>query len=1093
MGEKKYSGGLFLLMLFCIAVGSSLHLGGQKPVLADCHADPSVHHWDGNLFLSSLTDLEVLRANARSPEGKQILTILTNKLKSISDPFELSSSAVGYALLYLIDNDSAYLSLSAQAALNTVRDSIAFRSERQDGNDFGLWKSDYKAIYRSELLMDIATAYDICKQGWPVEVREEIADQIFQKAKIMMPGNSYRWDQEKDKYSAIQGEGYNPNPWSNWQGIVNSGVGMAFLTLSDHPEYGDMSRQMLDTTLVYFMDHFNYFGDFMWTAEGFNYLRYELAAGTAPFILAYRNRIDPDFLKGTSLNNLARFFISQSAIINDRIYTPVYGQLQSKMEMTRWRSGIWLLIMGLSGEKDRAALKWIFDRVYGLNASGNFNIYQAKDALYALLYYPYEQQAIAPDNVYPLTLYDKKQGYCIFRNRWGEGEILATILDNSQARRGAHSHNDAGSIRLLGLGEEWIYKADRNLRTDPSHMQHSVDYESLVKVEGANNWTGGRIISYKSYQNGGGEVIIDMQGAYTYSNWFLDQKDVGVNSAIREFRVQFPDERSALISVRDKIEGGGEKTWQIATPQKKIKLEDSGFTLFSDDSTRQLKVNFTGNRKPDKISLNLDLVQVFFGEGDLDITAVMELSILPETQSTDLRNTKIDGYRGIWFELNQKYEYGDKYSGGLGTYTAKHIPLAVYSPVANKTFFVYGGTTTQNERHLLCMAGEYNHRTGKVSKPTVAYDKITLNDPHDNPTIMIDDEGYIRVFVSGRGRKRPGIKLKSTNPYSIEEFNIISEEEFTYPQVWNTNQGYFHFFTKYTGVRELYFESSQKGSDWSDDIKIAGIPSGEDSLAGHYQLSNIYNDGEIIGTFFNRHVNGHPDSRTDLYYMQTRDHGKTWLSVSGDTLELPVDDIESKARVADYLSEKKNIYMKDMAYDESGNPVCLYITSNGHEPGPANAPYQWRLIFWRNKAWRTVNVCESDHNYDMGSLYIEGSKWRIVAPSEDPPQAWGVGGEIAIWRSRDNGTSWSKKRLITGSSSLNHSYIRRPLNYKSPFCFFWATGDPHNFGVSELYFGNFKGKIRKLPYNMDQETLKPDRFRPKKGRKIGLSLNMRIL
>ena len=42
-------------------------------------------------------------------------------------------------------------------------------------------------------------------------------------------------------------------------------------------------------------------------------------------------------------------------------------------------------------------------------------------------------------------------------------------------------------------------------------------------------------------------------------------------------------------------------------------------------------------------------------------------------------NTKVNGYKGIWFELNQKYKYGDKYSGALGTYTAKHVPLAIYA------------------------------------------------------------------------------------------------------------------------------------------------------------------------------------------------------------------------------------------------------------------------------------------------------------------------------------------------------------------------------------------------------------------------------
>jgi len=41
---------------------------------------------------------------------------------------------------------------------------------------------------------------------------------------------------------------------------------------------------------------------------------------------------------------------------------------------------------------------------------------------------------------------------------------------------------------------------------------------------------------------------------------------------------------------------------------------------------------------------------------------------------------KADGYRGIWFTLGQFREYGDKYSGGLGTYTANHVPIAVHAP-----------------------------------------------------------------------------------------------------------------------------------------------------------------------------------------------------------------------------------------------------------------------------------------------------------------------------------------------------------------------------------------------------------------------------
>src|SRR5262245_35536697 len=77
---------------------------------------------------------------------------------------------------------------------------------------------------------------------------------------------------------------------------------------------------------------------------------------------------------------------------------------------------------------------------------------------------------------------------------------------------------------------------------------------------------------------------------------------------------------------------------------------------------------------------------------------------------------KADGYRGIWFTLGQKSEYGDKYSGGLGTYTANHNPIAIYAPKVKKTFFTYGGTV-KGERHLLIMASYYDHVKNDVPRP----------------------------------------------------------------------------------------------------------------------------------------------------------------------------------------------------------------------------------------------------------------------------------------------------------------------------------------------------------------------------------------
>lgn len=440
---------------------------------------------------------------------------------------------------------------------------------------------------------------------------------------------------------------------------------------------------------------------------------------------------------------------------------------------------------------------------------------------------------------------------------------------------------------------------------------------------------------------------------------------------------------------------------------------------------------------------------------------------------SNLNNQKINGYKGIWFTLGQFSEYGDKYSGGLGTYTAKHRPLAIYAKEVDKTFFVYGGTTSPGEKHLLCMISYYDHKIGKVPLPTVVYDKGGVEDPHDNPSLSIDKDGFLWVFVSGRGRKRPGFKYKSDKPYSINSFSKITEEEMTYPQpLWDDKKGFFNFFTKYTGVRELYFETSKDGLTWADDVKLAGIVEDGATKSGHYQVSGQH--GDLICTFFNRHPNGIVDKRTDLYYAQTTDFGKTWTTIEGKELEIPMTTVLCGARVIDYANQRKNVYLKDLNFDANENPVCLYVTSKGHQPGPENDPRNWCVTYYDGSTWKTNIICQSDHNYDMGSLYIKGKHWKVIGPTAVGPQKDQTGGEIAIWESHDAGKTWKKGKQITQDSQRNHTYVRRPLVAKDPFSCFWADGDPLNFSRSFLYFSDSKGKnVYSLPYEMRTEFIKP--------------------
>lgn len=441
-------------------------------------------------------------------------------------------------------------------------------------------------------------------------------------------------------------------------------------------------------------------------------------------------------------------------------------------------------------------------------------------------------------------------------------------------------------------------------------------------------------------------------------------------------------------------------------------------------------------------------------------------------QGTPAATPKADGFRGIWFELGQKSEYGDKYSGGLGTYTANHVPMARYVEKVNRTYFTWGGTPAAKERRLRIMVSYYDHSSGKVARPVVVMDKGEVNDPHDNGSLAIDGEGHLWIFVSGRNTSRLGRIYRSKLPYEIDEWLNMGDSEFTYPQLWHfKGRGFLHTYTRYTPGRQLFFRTSPDGVTWSPERKLAGIE-------GHYQTSAQVGDRLI--TAFNRHPGRNVDRRTDLYYMETADMGETWTTADGKKLNIPLTQADNPARIRDYSSEKLNVYIHDTTADPEGRPVILYLTSKGHQPGPDGGPRTWMIARWTGSGWLFHPITTSTHNYDTGSLFIEkDGTWKVIGPTGTGPQEWGCGGEIEMWISEDQGATWAKQRELTSKSPRNHSYVRRPQNAHPDFHAYWADGDAGKFSESHLYFTNQAGdKVWRLPYDMDDDFAFPLPVKP---------------
>ena len=143
--------------------------------------------------------------------------------------------------------------------------------------------------------------------------------------------------------------------------------------------------------------------------------------------------------------------------------------------------------------------------------------------------------------------------------------------------------------------------------------------------------------------------------------------------------------------------------------------------------------------------------------GDLFYSPAATISNYARVDSPE-QTPVVEGYRGIWFSIGQAAsEYGPKYSGGLGTYTMKHIPMAVYAPAVGRTYFVYGGAPDTGRKYLQCMIGCYDHKTGLLQKPRVVHDKGIdgVSDPHDDPSGYSSPDAPTNARASATGASIP--------------------------------------------------------------------------------------------------------------------------------------------------------------------------------------------------------------------------------------------------------------------------------------------------------------------------------------------------
>ena len=80
------------------------------------------------------------------------------------------------------------------------------------------------------------------------------------------------------------------------------------------------------------------------------------------------------------------------------------------------------------------------------------------------------------------------------------------------------------------------------------------------------------------------------------------------------------------------------------------------------------------------------------------------------------------------------------------------------------------------------------------------------------------------------GNTHEGVEIHVEGPtHDVERFQRISSDEICYPQPFALpNVGILELFTKYTGVRELYWNLRRPDGSRGEDRKLAGMGGGND-------------------------------------------------------------------------------------------------------------------------------------------------------------------------------------------------------------------------------------------------------------------------
>lgn len=487
--------------------------------------------------------LVAIAAWARGEAARDPATVLVRdpqRPANLADDARGDDHVVGCALTALLDQDRA----AARRALDT----FLFWTAHWNPSDLG---AANQALHG-------AVAWDCCAALWDDAQRAAAADRL---------ATLHRGFREIN----------NGNPHTvtnNWWAVTHGGALVA--ALAAHGQRGaDGGRHDLAEGIAWArgrLDAFaTHFGDGGLYHEGLGYQGYTCSL-LLPALLADGGPLLPNH---PGLRAMAAGIATGSALApaaSDRGEGgDDFGMLLSWNDagLGWWHVGAYPCALALAPATQRGALRWFFDRITGVAGPRRFAGGHA-GRFFTLVGYPFDVPAVPPEGALPRSVRDGRQGLLMRRSRWQDGDDVVLGAYAKTTWVGGHRQDDAGSIRLIALGQAWIVGGGQ--------ARGERDFQSVCAPIGQGTPGGCGALLWDDPRPEGGSLGMDLRKVSSaYHERYLAAEWSGAPGV------------PAVLALLDQADDhlGRDWRWTLSfLPHQRCELhaDGAGFTLRADDA-----------------------------------------------------------------------------------------------------------------------------------------------------------------------------------------------------------------------------------------------------------------------------------------------------------------------------------------------------------------------------------------------------------------------------------------------------------------------------------------------------------------------------